>query len=130
VFAKSRQPLNEAELLKADPLRYYDTSAVSTTVPAVPTVPAPPLTRKVPKQARASPSQYVMQPWECPTDGPELKGNGGKVERRMFDWKNVYKGGEEWSFEEVRARQRGLLGKEWKADIGEWETGWHKPDCK
>jgi checkpoint serine/threonine-protein kinase len=71
-----------------------------------------------------------MQPWECPTDGPEVNGNGGKIERKMMDWNNVYKNGEEWSFEEVRARQRGLLGKEWRGDLKQWESGWHKPGCK
>lgn len=48
----------------------------------------------------------------------------------MFDWNMVYKNGEEWSMEEIRARQRGLLGKQWKGDVQKWEKGWHKPGCK
>ncbi|KAK4686311.1 checkpoint serine/threonine-protein kinase, partial [Tremellales sp. Uapishka_1] len=121
VFSRSKQPLTEAELLKSDPLRHYDTSSVSTSLPSLP---AAPVTRKPHKPHK---SHFVMQPWECPTDGPEVKGNGGKVERRMFDWSAVYKGGEEWSFEEVRARQRGLLGKEWRGQIQDWEGTWHMP---
>ena len=70
-----------------------------------------------------------MQPWECPTDGPEVKGTGGKIERRMFDWNEVYKGGEEWSFEEIRTRKRGLLGKDW-GELQAWEIEWHKPGCE
>ena len=71
-----------------------------------------------------------MQPWECPTDGPEHKDAKGNIQRRMFDWDNVFKGGEEWSFEEVRVRQRGLLGKEKKGEIGDWERAWHRPGCE
>lgn len=52
------------------------------------------------------------------------------MERRMFDWDSVYKGGEEWSFEEVRARQRGLMGKEWRNEVKEWEILWHVPGCE
>ncbi|WVF67371.1 hypothetical protein IAT40_002126 [Kwoniella sp. CBS 6097] len=122
VFARIRQPPTEAELLKADPLRHYDTSALST---AVPSLPAPPSVRKVPKPIKSS--HFVMQPWECPKDGPEVKGSNGKVERRMFDWDSVYKGNDEWSFEEVRARQRGLLGKEWRGEVRPWERTWHMP---
>ena len=130
VLAKSKHPLNEAELLRSDPLRNYDTSSLSTTVPSIPSLPAVPSTRRPPRPAKASSSQFVMRPWECPTDGPEVKGNGGKVERRMFDWDSVYKGREEWSFEEVRARQRGLMGKEWRGEVKEWESAWHIPGCE
>jgi checkpoint serine/threonine-protein kinase len=47
----------------------------------------------------------------------------------MFDWDAVYKGKEEWSFEEVKARQRGLLGREYRGDVKEWEMSWHLPGC-
>lgn len=47
----------------------------------------------------------------------------------MFDWKAVMKDGDEWSFEEVRARARGLYRKEWK-DVKEWELDWHYPGCE
>ncbi|WVR09655.1 hypothetical protein IAU60_006729 [Kwoniella sp. DSM 27419] len=122
VFSRAKQPPSEAELLKSDPLRHYDTSALSTTIPSLP---APPSARKPPKPTKAAP--FVMQPWECPKDGQEIVGTGGKVERRMFDWDSVFKNGDEWSFEEVRARQRGLLGKEWKGEIKAWERSWHAP---
>jgi hypothetical protein len=59
-----------------------------------------------------------------------IKDSKGKPERRMFDWDAVYKGGEEWSFEEVKARQRGLLGREYRGDVKEWEMGWHLPGCE
>lgn len=71
-----------------------------------------------------------MQPWECPKDGPEVKDAKGKVQRRMFDWNATFKNNEEWSFEEVRARQRGLLGKEWRGEVKEWERQWHVPGCE
>jgi checkpoint serine/threonine-protein kinase len=71
-----------------------------------------------------------MAPWECPTDGPMVRTATGKVEVRKFDWDNVYKGGEEWSFEEVRARTRGLMGKEWRGNVKGWERAWHKPGGK
>ncbi|KAK8853458.1 hypothetical protein IAR55_004165 [Kwoniella newhampshirensis] len=124
VFSRiKQQPPTEAELLKSDPLRHYDTTALSTDIPSLP---APPSARKPPKPSKPL-SHFVMKPWECPTDGPEVKGNGGKVERRMFDWNNVFRGKDEWSFEEVRARQRGLMGKDWRGDVKDWEKTWHKP---
>ncbi|ORY31588.1 hypothetical protein BCR39DRAFT_558055 [Naematelia encephala] len=125
VFTRLAQPPTEAELLKTDPLRHYGTTSIRTSAPDIPVLPAPPSARKpprAPKQARP-----LGLPWECPTDGPEVKDSKGKLERRMFDWASVYKGSEEWSFEEVRARQRGLLGKEWKGDVKSWETAWHQP---
>lgn len=130
VFARSKNPLSEAELLKSDPLRMYDTSTLSTTIPSLP---APPV-RKAPSRppsalaSSTSSSGYIKQPWECPTDGPDVVGGNGKLERRMFDWNAVYRNKEEWSFEEIRARERGLLGKDYK-DVKDWETDWHKPGC-
>ncbi|OCF61498.1 BUB protein kinase [Kwoniella mangroviensis CBS 10435] len=125
VFVRQKQPPTEAELLKSDPLRHYDTSELST---ALPSLPAPPSARKPPKPAKASSSsRFVMQAWECPRDGPDTRNAAGKVERRMFDWNAVYKNGDEWSFEEIRARQRGLLGREWKGEVKEWERSWHNP---
>lgn len=58
-----------------------------------------------------------------------MLGNG-KKEKRMFNWDLVYKDGEEWSFEEIRAKQRGLYGKEWRGEVQEWESQWHKPGCE
>ncbi|WVQ94967.1 hypothetical protein IAU59_002058 [Kwoniella sp. CBS 9459] len=122
VFTRIQQPPTEAELLKSDPLRHYDTSGLSTVIPSLP---GPPPARKAPKPTKAS--HFVMKPWECPKEGPEVKGSNGKIERRVFDWDSVYKGGDEWSFEEIRARQRGLLGKEWRGDVKDWERAWHAP---
>lgn len=48
----------------------------------------------------------------------------------MFNWDLVYKDGEEWSFEEIRAKQRGLYAKEWRGEVQEWERQWHKPGCE
>jgi len=122
VFARRAQN-SEAEQLKADPLRNFDTSSLSNNLPALP---PPPSVRKAPRPK----SHYVMQPWECPKDGPEVKDAKGKVQRRMFDWNATFKNNEEWSFEEVRARQRGLLGKEWRGEVKEWERQWHVPGCE
>nr|XP_018261155.1 BUB protein kinase [Kwoniella dejecticola CBS 10117]OBR83313.1 BUB protein kinase [Kwoniella dejecticola CBS 10117] len=126
VFVRQRQPPTEAELLKSDPLRHYDTSELST---AIPSLPAPPSARKPPRPATASKagSGFVMQPWECPRDGPEIRSAAGKLEKRMFDWNSVFKNGDEWSFEEVRARQRGILGKDWRGEVADWERQWHAP---
>lgn len=124
LFKPKQQTL--AELLRVDPLRHYDTSSVATSLP---TMPAPPTTRKPPKPKSAA-AFHVPIPWTCPTDGPLIKDAKGKGERRMFNWDAVYKNGEEWSFEEVRARERGLLGKEWRGEVKEWERGWHQAGCK
>ena len=72
-------------------------------------------------------SHFVMQPWACPADGQEIVDAKGKIERRMFPWDAVFKSDEEWSFEELRARQRGILGKEYRKDVQEWERAWHEP---
>jgi len=113
-------------MLRHDPLRFFDTS----TVPAgIPSLPAPPAARKVPKPSKPSQTISAIK-WECPTDGPEVKDAKGKVQRRMFDWNAVFKGGEEWSFEEIRARQRGLLGKEWRGEVKDWERTWHAAGCE
>jgi checkpoint serine/threonine-protein kinase len=52
------------------------------------------------------------------------------MEKRMMNWDAVFKNGDEWSFEEVRARERGLLGKAWREDVKEWESAWHLPGCE
>ncbi|OCF44535.1 BUB protein kinase [Kwoniella heveanensis CBS 569] len=122
VFTRIRQPPTEAELLKTNPLRHYDISELST---AIPSIPAPPSVRKPPRPAKTS--HFVMQPWVCPKEGSEVKSSSGKIERRIFDWDHVYKGDDEWSFEEVRARERGLMGKEWRGEIKDWERAWHVP---
>ena len=59
-----------------------------------------------------------------------IKDSKGKMEKRMLDWDAVFKNGQEWSFEEVRARERGLLGKEWRGAVKDWETSWHLPGCE
>ena len=115
--------LTEAELLKANPLKYYDTTDLPTTIPSLP---APPSARKPPRSKQAA---YVAQPWTCPTGGATTKDAKGKIETRMFQWDAVYRGGQEWSFEEIRARERGLLGKDSK-EVQAWERAWHKPGCK
>jgi checkpoint serine/threonine-protein kinase len=52
------------------------------------------------------------------------------MEKRMMNWDAVFKNGDEWSFEEIRARERGLLGKAWRGDVKEWESTWHLPGCE
>lgn len=131
VFSRARQPPTEAELIKSDPLRYYNlTSAPSTDLPA-PSMPPPPSARKAPRPKASGSSGFRPTQWELPTDGKETKDSKGRIkERRMFDWDQVYKHDEEWSFEEVRARQRGLLGKEWRGEVQAWERAWHAPGCE
>jgi checkpoint serine/threonine-protein kinase len=116
--------LTDAELLKKNPLRYYDNATSASTLP---TIPAPPSSRKPP---RPKVPVYVAEPWVCPTDDQLIKDSKGKWEKRMLDWSAVHKNGEEWSFEEVRARERGLLGKAWRGAVAEWETSWHLPQCE
>jgi checkpoint serine/threonine-protein kinase len=48
----------------------------------------------------------------------------------MFDWEKVYRNGEEYSFEEIRVRSLGLLGKEWRGEVKDWEMEWHAPGCE
>ena len=116
--------LTDAEILRKNPLLHYENDIVSS---ALPTIPAPPSSRKPP---RPKVPAYVAQPWVCPTDGQLIKDSKGKMEKRMLDWNAVFKNGEEWSFEEVRARERGLLGKEWRGAVKDWETSWHLPGCE
>lgn len=119
---RAKAPLSEAEQLRDDPLKNYDTSNVSKSVP---TLPPPPSVRKPAPKKKREPA-HVMQPWVCPTGGPERPTAKGKIERCMFDWDATFKGGEEWSFQEVRAKEMGLFGREWKP-LKAWEKGWHKP---
>ena len=127
-----RAPQSEAELLKHDPLRNFDLSGMKAVEP--PTLPPPPQVKEVKtrksSKAVARPAEELGRPWTVPTDGPEIKDPKGKTQRRMFDWDAVYKNAEEWSFEEIRARQRGLLGKEWKGEVQDWERQWHSPGSK
>lgn len=120
---RAKAPLSEAEQLRDDPLKNYDTSNVSKSVPTLP--PPPPSARKPAPKKKREPA-HVMQPWVCPTGGPERPTAKGKIERCMFDWDATFKGGEEWSFQEVRAKKLGLFGREWKP-LKDWEKGWHKP---
>ena len=124
VFSRQRQAQSEAETLKSNPLRNYDTSSLSL---ALPTLPAPPSSRKPPRPKAATTSHFVMQPWICPADGQEIKDAKGNTERRMFPWDAIFKADEEWSFEELRARQRGILGKEYRKGVQDWERAWHEP---
>jgi checkpoint serine/threonine-protein kinase len=64
--------------------------------------------------------------WSVPTEGRDVPGKNGKIERRMFEWEEVFRAGEEWSFEEIRARRAGLLGSAGK-EMRDWETQWHAP---
>ena len=116
--------LTDAELLKKNPLLHYDNETASTSLPSIP---APPSSRKPP---RPKVPVYVAEPWVCPSDGPLIKDSKGKMEKRMMNWDAVFKNGDEWSFEEVRARERGLLGKAWRGEVKEWESAWHLPGCE
>ncbi|CAK9780273.1 hypothetical protein CC85DRAFT_201541 [Cutaneotrichosporon oleaginosum] len=129
---RAKAPPSEAEMLRLDPLRNFDVGAIST-LPTVPetrptalVAPAAPTSARKPSKdkKREKRHKFVMEPWTCPTGGAEIVDAKGKRERRMFDWDAVFRGGEEWSFEEVRARQRGLLGKEYKP-VTAWERAWH-----
>lgn len=120
---RSKAPLSEAELLRDDPLKNYDTSNVSKTVP---TLPPPPTSARKPAPKKRREAAHVMQPWVCPTGGPERPTAKGKIERCMFDWDATFKGGEEWSFQEVRAKKLGLFGRDWKP-LKDWEKSWHGP---
>ncbi|RXK35097.1 BUB protein kinase [Tremella mesenterica] len=120
IFSRTKPSLTEAELLRSDPLKNFDTTGLSSSS-AIPILPPPQSARKPPR-----PKHFVKSPWECPTGGGEVKDAKGKMERRMFDWDSVFKNGEEWSFEEVRAREKGLLGKE-TGEVRGWERVWHLP---
>jgi checkpoint serine/threonine-protein kinase len=51
-----------------------------------------------------------MPKWEVPDSTPPLN-KKGKPEVRKFKWDMVFRDGREWSFEECRARDQGVLGK-------------------
>ncbi|KAL7424504.1 protein kinase [Cryptotrichosporon argae] len=121
-----KQPPTEAEMIRANPLRHFDVAAASTSALAIPSLPAPPAPHSARKPKPKKREAYTPAPWVCPTEGAETRDSKGKVERRAFDWDAVYRGGEEWSFEEVRARARGMLGKD-SGEVKAWERAWHKP---
>ncbi|EIW72040.1 hypothetical protein TREMEDRAFT_26019 [Tremella mesenterica DSM 1558] len=123
IFSRTKPSLTEAELLRSDPLKNFDTTGLSSSS-AIPILPPPQSARKPPR-----PKHFVKSPWECPTGGGEVKDAKGKMERRMFDWDSVFKNGEEWSFEEVRAREKGLLGRE-TGEVRDWEKVWHLPGAR
>jgi checkpoint serine/threonine-protein kinase len=120
--------MTDAELLRLDPLRHYDTTGVATAAfPTTASLPPPPQPRKKPPKVTKQSTAFVKEPWEVPAGGREVQSSSGKTERRMFDWDEVYRNGDEWSFEEVRARKMGLLGKTWRGDVADWEREWHRP---
>jgi hypothetical protein len=108
---------SDAEMLRSDPLKNFaqnasiphaaSSSTHSSTGPS--TAPAPGATA-----------------WSVPNEGREVPGKNGKIERRMFEWDEVFRNGEEWSFEEIRARRSGLLGSVGK-EVRDWEKQWHAP---
>lgn len=118
VFARSSaQP--EWELLIKDPLLHmralppapaHTISAALAPLPAAaPPASAAPSSSGI-RAAPASTSGFIasIPKWEMPDPTPALSKNG-KPERRRWAWDDVYFGGREWSFEEVRARREGWL---------------------
>lgn len=126
VFSR-RLPTTEAELLRVDPLRHYNLTSNKPTSPSgLPTVtiPTPSRPKSAPKPATVTIGAGAS--WTVPDEGRDVPGKNGKVERRMFEWEEVFKHGDEWSFEEVRARKAGLL-KIAMSEVGSWEKAWHEP---
>lgn len=105
---------SDAERLRSDPLKNFSQSSHGFSAP------------NTSQQIISAPG---ATPWSVPNEGREVPGKNGKIERRMFEWDEVFKNGEEWSFEEIRARRAGLLGDAGK-DVREWERQWHAPGGK
>ena len=131
LFSKGRQITSDADLIKADPLRFYDLSA-AVPAPAPVSLPAPPSARKPPRPAPTAQSYNItkMSEWDAWKSTVDVVDERtGKMSRRKFDVEQVYKNKEEWSFNEIRARQRGLLGRDWRGEVQDWERAWHAPGC-
>ncbi|KAJ9104483.1 hypothetical protein QFC21_001979 [Naganishia friedmannii] len=110
-ISKGNMSHSDAERLRSDPLKNFGQSSHVSGDPST--------------------SQTILLapgagPWSVPNEGREVPGKNGKIERRMFEWDEVFKNGEEWSFEEIRARRAGLLGAAGK-DVRDWEKQWHAP---
>jgi checkpoint serine/threonine-protein kinase len=126
VFSR-RLPTTEAELLRLDPLRHHNISSSKPTSPSsLPTVtiPTPSRPKSAPKPAVATIG--AGPEWSVPNESRDVIGKNGKIERRMFEWDEVFKHGDEWSFEEVRTRRAGFL-KIALSEVGDWEKTWHEP---
>ncbi|KAJ9111395.1 hypothetical protein QFC19_001164 [Naganishia cerealis] len=111
---------SDAEQLRSDPLKNF---AQTSQTPGVP--PIAEIGKKL-STGQQHVSAPGATPWSVPNEGKEVPGKNGKIERRMFEWDEVFKNDEEWSFEEIRARKAGLLGNVGK-EVREWERQWHAP---
>lgn len=130
-FSRGRMTPHEAEALRADPLRFYDLPATATSneLPPAPALPKPRSASGSRNGSKASSSSTTMgAPWSMPDEGRDVPGKNGKTERRMIEWDQVFRDGDEWSFEEIRARRAGLArsGRVAKA-VDDWERNWHQP---
>lgn len=134
-FSRGRMTPHEAEALRADPLRFYDLPAGATAAsndlppaPAMPKIRSVSGSKKASSSASASSSTPSGAAWTMPEEGRDVPGKNGKVERRMIEWDQVFRDGDEWSFEEIRARRAGLArsGRVLKA-VEDWERNWHQP---
>lgn len=78
-----------------------------------------------------SSSSRLKTPTNTGDEGQEVVGKGGKIERRMFVWDEVFRDGTEFCFEEIRAGRMGLAqgsSSGWGAkEVRDWEMEWHTP---
>lgn len=112
LFQRGNMSHSDAEMLRSDPLKNFAHSAASSSSNSV-----------AGQSKTAAPGATA---WSVPNEGREVPGKNGKIERRMFEWDEVFRNGEEWSFEEIRARRAGLLGSVGR-EVRDWEMQWHAP---
>lgn len=122
-FVKPLPPTFVADSIRSDPLKNFgkDTKKVASDGK---------------KSSKTKSSSLKTRPVAAANtdEGQEVIGKNGKIERRMFQWDQVFRNGTEYCFEELRAASMGLgdsSSSGWGAkDVRDWELEWHTPTSR
>lgn len=125
-FAKPLPPTFVADSIRADPLKNFSTKESKKASSSS--------EKKSSKSKSSSSRSKTPVSTNTGDEGQEVVGKGGKIERRMFQWDEVYRNGTEFCFEEIRAARMGLgsgSSSGWGAkEVRDWELEWHTPMCE
>lgn len=120
---KPLPPTFVADSIRSDPLRNFGKDAKKVAPDG-----------KKSSKTKLSSSKPKLTAAANTDEGQEVIGKNGKIERRMFQWDQVFRNGTEYCFEELRAASMGLGNSSssgWGAkDVRDWELEWHTPTSK